>query len=290
MACLPAPSPADAACAPASPAPDTGMLPAAARGSFVPCLAPFPSLPGPAPAAPRLRRRPPRPRAAPRGGASQLAAAPRGLPGLHPAGAAAAPGALHRPRGGGGGAPCPLLCSPPAAAAGRRCSGRARRPRPRRERSPAPALGNREGSGAAAGEKAAAGKGLPRQGAGRGGRARAAGARGAGAGAVGGVTAARPERPAPTPRDARGVPGPRPAPPGLPLCPRPLLPEQQCVPEPGGFPSGDSAKYHRLLCRDASHLRRPVGDFPLDLDLSFSHQRLEELSWPFKTYWSFKTI
>lgn len=57
----------------------------------------------------------------------------------------------------------------------------------------------------------------------------------------------------------------------MPLFPRPLLPE------PGGFPGGDSAEYRRLPCRDASHLRRPVGDFLLDLDLSFSHQRLEEL-------------
>ncbi|XP_041332999.1 potassium channel subfamily K member 2 [Pyrgilauda ruficollis] len=79
-------------------------------------------------------------------------------------------------------------------------------------------------------------RGSPRQGAGRGGCARAAGARGAGAGAVGGVTAARVERPAPTPRAVRGAPGPARPGLGLPLSPRPLFPEQRCVPEPGGFP------------------------------------------------------
>lgn len=71
MACLPASSPADAACAPASPAfgrrRDPRIVAAMARAPFVPCLDAFPFFPG---SAPRPHRRSPRPRAAPRRGAS----------------------------------------------------------------------------------------------------------------------------------------------------------------------------------------------------------------------------
>lgn len=262
MACLPAPSPADAACSPASPAPDPGMLPVAARGSFVPCLAPFPSLPGPVRAAPRPRRRPPRPRAAPRGGASRPAAASRGLPGLCPAGAAgiprrSAPAAGRERR-------CPVP-APLFAAGGRGRSAllRAGSAAPAARRAlPGAGPGGAEGLGGCHGREGGGGKGAPpakvRDG---GGCARPPGARGAGAGAVGGVTVAPVECPAPTPRAVR-VPrvSARPGL-GLLLSSRPLLPEPRCVPEPGWFPGGDSAKYHRLPCRDASRLCCPVGDF-----------------------------
>lgn len=189
MACLPAPSPADAACAPASPATgrggDPAMLPAPRRPGPplylawlppLPFLSSFPSRPR---SAPRPRRRPPRPRAAPRRGASPPAAA-RGSPaaarrtGAAPLGGGGHPPAHCTGRGEGGrrsgGARCPLLCSPPAAAAGRRCPGRAgvelggvgrERRGPRHRPWGRGGGGARRVAGAATGEGKAAGRGLP---------------------------------------------------------------------------------------------------------------------------------
>ncbi|XP_068281229.1 potassium channel subfamily K member 2 [Nyctibius grandis] len=138
MACLPASSPADAACAPASPAPGSGgdpgilpgMLPAPRRPgpllylACLPTLLPFPAprrAPTPPAVASPSRRSPTR--SIPAGGGSGLARRCPQHRGCAPRGRRASPGALHRPRGGGGAA------GGGAAVPGARSFVRRRRPR-----------------------------------------------------------------------------------------------------------------------------------------------------------------
>lgn len=189
MACLPAPSLADAACAPSSPTPGRGGTPGCSprRGGPGPlCTLPgcLPCLPFLAPlrAAPRPRRRPPRPRAAPRRGASPPAAAP-GLTrrtGTAPFGGAGHPPAHCTGRGEGAAGlaaerrcpvPAPLFATGGRGGVGAAPGGRAASSAGPAGRAAAPGIVFRGsgGRGAATGKGRRRGGGLPRQGVRRGG-------------------------------------------------------------------------------------------------------------------------